>query len=60
MNSVEDGDLYVDDALHYYLSVEKKLLVTQPHEDHIKNNGEWWWKGEQPEGIKIDSFYNEC
>lgn len=52
----EKGDIYLDDGLHYYLSVEKKLLVTEPHKRH-KLNGEWWWKDEVPEGIKIESFY---
>lgn len=54
----EDGDTYIDDGLHYLLSVERKLLVTEPSEKHMCR-GEWWWKGSVPLGIQIEDFYNE-
>ena len=38
----EEGDIYIDDELHYYLSVEKKVLVSEPMEKH-KKTGEWWF-----------------
>ena len=50
------GDLYVNDSLHYHLSVEAKVLVTEPHERH-KVRGEWWWVGRQPANVVIDEFY---
>ena len=56
MHEAEDGDTYLDDGLHYLLSVERKVLVTKPHEQHSKS-GEWWWKGNAPVGI--DGFYSE-
>ena len=52
----EKNDLYIDDALHYELSVEKRILVTEPYEKHIKN-GEWWWKNNISKDIEIDEFY---
>ena len=50
------GDAYIDDGVHYYLSVERKVLVTEPFEQHARR-GEWWWKGQQPEDVVIDDFY---
>ncbi len=52
----EPGDTYIDDSLHYLLSVEKKLLVTESWEKH-RIHGEWWWKGNVPSGVEIDKFY---
>lgn len=58
MHPEQDGDTYIDDGLHYHLSVEKKVLVTQPHEIHsTTGDGEWWWKGNAP--ADIDGFYLE-
>jgi hypothetical protein len=56
MHAEEKGDTYLHDGLHYQLSVEEKVLVTQPHEQHSKR-GEWWWAGSVPDGITIDYFY---
>jgi len=52
----EDGDTYINDSLHYRLSVEEKVLVTEPAEKH-RERGEWWWTGNVPDGVTIDSFY---
>lgn len=57
----EDGDIYLDDGQHYRLSVEEKLLVTEPmnlpngrgHAAH----GQWWWINAIPSGVEIDPFY---
>jgi hypothetical protein len=54
----EDGDTYIDDGLHYQMSVIHKVLVTEPMEKH-KDRGEWWWHNNVPAGIEIDTFYNE-
>ena len=32
MHPAEPGDTYIDDGLHYTLSVESKVLVTEPME----------------------------
>lgn len=48
MHPPEPDDLYIHDELHYELSIEKQVLVTEPmystegrggHSVH----GEWWW-----------------
>jgi len=49
----EPGDTYINDQLHYHLSVEENVLVAEPHERH-KISGEWWWAGNIPEGIIIE------
>ena len=58
------GDAYLDDAEHYFLSVECRVLVTEPMElpegvglgGHARH-GHWWWKGQAPPEAVIDSFY---
>lgn len=57
MHGPEPGDAYVSDGLHYRLSVELKLLVTEPWEAHALR-GEWWWRGLAPPGVVIDAFYD--
>lgn len=52
----EHGDTYLDDGIHYDLSVIRKVLVTEPHEQH-QVNGEWWWKGQMPIDREMDDFY---
>ena len=54
MHPAEDGDTYIDDGLHYELSVEKRVLVTEPMELHAKS-GRWWWRGQAP--ATTDPFY---
>jgi hypothetical protein len=50
------GDTYLDDGLHYSLSVDHRVLVTEPWDAHSKR-GEWWWRGNVPEGVTIEDFY---
>lgn len=52
----EPGDTYIDDGLHYIMSVERKVIGTEEHEAHMKS-GQWWWIGNIPAGIYIDDFY---
>lgn len=58
------GDVYLDDGEAYRLSVELRVLVTEPmvlpageglggHAAH----GEWWWVGQAPPAAVIDPFY---
>ena len=39
------GDMYIDDGLHYYLSVEKRVIVTTENDIHMRSGGEWWCNG---------------
>ena len=55
MHSPEPGDTYIDDQLHYDLSIEHRVLVTEPHERH-QFRGEWWWVGNVPEDIILEPF----
>lgn len=59
LNQEEQGDCYIDDGAHYYLSVEEKILVTTPNDYHMKNGGQWWWKGQEPKDLQMDKFYYE-
>lgn len=56
MHAAEPGDTYLDDGIHYLLSAEKKLLVTEPMERH-KHRGEWWWAGNVPGDVSPEAFY---
>ena len=56
MHAEELGDTYLDDGLHYMLSAEKKLLVTEPMKRH-KLRGEWWWSGNIPDEVSPEAFY---
>lgn len=52
------GDAYLDDGVHYTLSVEHRILVTEPMPKH-GDHGRWWWKGQEPKWAEIDPFYYE-
>lgn len=53
-----EGDTYINDDLHYQMSVVHKVIVTEINKDHLLN-GKWWWRNDVPEGITIDEFYLE-
>lgn len=56
MHPEQPGDAYLTDSEHYYLSVERRVLMTEPFKQHARR-GEWWWRGQVPSGVVIDSFY---
>ena len=47
-----DGDMYIDDNLHYHLSVETEVLRTYPEPEHTEKGGQWFWRHEAPEGMQ--------
>ena len=56
------GDTYLNDHLHYTLSVRLGVLVTEPmHADpgypgrggHA-NHGEWWWRHDTPADVVLE------
>lgn len=49
----EPGDTYIDDALHYQMSVEHRVIVAEPMERH-RDSGEWWWRNAVPAGVVIE------
>lgn len=66
MHDPEPGDAYLDDGVHYLLSADARVLVTEPMElpageglgGHAAH-GEWWWRGRQPDAAAIDPYYLE-
>ena len=40
MSEAEEGDCYIDDRLHYQLSVISRAIVADP--DHV-TNALWYW-----------------
>jgi hypothetical protein len=57
MHPEEEGDTYVHDGLHYQLSVEAKILVTEAWDEGHSERGQWWRAGQIPDGVVIDEFY---
>lgn len=54
MNPERKGDIYINDGLHYYLSQEVKVLVTESWKQHKKHKGEWWWITQVPKNKQIE------
>ncbi len=42
-----EGDTYIDDGLHYEMSVEKAVIVALPMPEHLKHP-QWWWTAMAP------------
>jgi hypothetical protein len=62
MHPALPGDTYLHDGLHYMLSVDLRVLVTEPmHSDAGRGghavHGEWWWRHTLPSDVRIDTFY---
>lgn len=59
MHVPETGDIYLNDKISYLLTVEHRILVTEPMETengfggHLKH-GQWWWFNNIPEGVEIE------
>lgn len=43
----QDGDTYIDDNLHYEMSVVHAVIVALPMAEHIKHP-QWWWTNQAP------------
>lgn len=56
IHAAEPGDTYIDDGLHYQLSVVHKVLVTEAMPAHAAR-GEWWWRGQVPDSVTPEEFY---
>jgi hypothetical protein len=52
----EVGDTYIDDNLHYEMSVLYRVIACEPMPKHAES-GQWWWVGNLPKNVKIDDFY---
>jgi len=54
LHQEEPGDTYIDDGLHYLLSVQHRVLVTLPMPQHTESGprmGQWWWRGNAPSDV---------
>jgi hypothetical protein len=50
----EPGDTYINDGLHYAMSVDHGVLLTLPMPMHAQpgpHMGQWWWRGQAPHGV---------
>lgn len=59
LHPAEPGDTYLNDGLHYKLSAELGVLVTEPMTSHEGRgghaaHGEWWWRHEVPADVVIE------
>ena len=43
-----DGDTYIDDGLHYEMSVQHGVIVALPMPEH-KAHPQWWWVSSAPD-----------
>lgn len=59
MHSEQSGDTYIPDELHYRLSAEYGVLVSEPMERH-KHDGLWWWFDEVPVEREPENIYKLC
>ena len=62
MHGPEPDDTYIDDGLHYTLSVECKVLVTEEMDEPggrggHRAHGQWWWRGSVPPDVLVAAFY---
>ena len=54
-------DVYIHDGVSYVLSVERRIVVTEPMHlpdgvgmgGHAKH-GLWWWRGEAPASARLE------
>lgn len=58
MHPAESGDTYLDDNLHYKLSVELGVLVTERMDEGGRGghaaHGQWWWRDNVPADATIE------
>lgn len=40
------GDTYIDDGLHYQMSVVHRIIIALPAPEHIKHP-QWWWANQE-------------
>ena len=65
MHPAEKGDCYIDDGVHYLLSITLGLLVTEQMEmpenvgrgGHARH-GQWWWYDDVPADVVPDLMFD--
>lgn len=56
MHQAQPGDTYLKDGLHYRLSAEYGVLVSEPMARH-QQDGLWWWFDEVPPDREPSGYY---
>lgn len=54
----QPGDTYIDDALHYEMSIEHGVIVALPMPEHV-DHPQWWWSRAAPAGCKMDFAHTD-
>jgi len=47
LTAAEPGDTYIDDGLHYQMSVVHGVIVALPMPEHV-DHPQWWWTETAP------------
>lgn len=47
LTEAQPGDAYIDDNLHYEMSVEHGVIVALPMPEHTLHP-QWWWTAQAP------------
>lgn len=47
------GDTYIEDDLHYEMSVEKAVIVALPAPQH-ESHPQWWWMAQAPFPVDVE------
>lgn len=61
MHPEKEGDTYLHDGISYKLTVEHRVIVTEPMDceggrgGHRKH-GQWWWKHQVPDDVEIEKI----
>lgn len=64
MHPAEEGDTYIHDGISYILTVEERVIVTEPMDSDggrggHRKHGEWWWAGNVPKNVQIERFEDD-
>ena len=47
LTEAQEGDTYIDDGLHYRMSVDHGVIVALPMPEHVAHC-QWWWAHAAP------------
>lgn len=61
MHPAMEGDTYLHDGISYRLTVEERVIVTEPMDCHEgrgghRMHGQWWWAGNVPDDVEIERW----
>lgn len=53
LSEPKPDDAYIDDALHYQMSVVHGVICTYPEPEHTNSGGKWFWSNSAPDGADM-------